>query len=50
MEMANPLLESFGEPQKPAYLTNFSRPLANLITSKKKETQICHPNVAQFVF
>ena len=29
MEMANPLLESFGEPPK-ACVTNSSRPLANL--------------------
>ena len=38
MEMANPLLESFGEPPK-ACVTNSNQPPANL---KKKETQICH--------
>ena len=54
MEIANPLLESFGEPPK-ACVTNSNSPPANLKGKGNPDMpQVCSnywpPNVAQFVF
>jgi hypothetical protein len=53
MKMANPLLESFGEPPK-ACVTNSSRPPANLKGKENPDLpSVCSnywpPNVARFV-
>ena len=54
MEMANSLLESFGEPQK-ACVTNSSHTLVNLKGKGNSDmpsfcSNYWSPNVAQFVF